>query len=74
MSSIAFLFVAVVLSVVGCSLLLLRHRKPTSLEDGIDSFRREMRALAPDKGHDGPRRRGLFFRPPPPAGDDRSGR
>jgi hypothetical protein len=56
-TSVLFLLVAVGLSVVGCSLLLLAHRKPTSLEHGIDTFRAEMRALAPDRAAVAPRRR-----------------
>ena len=31
------------------ALYLLRHRKPKSLEAGIESFSRELRALAPDR-------------------------
>jgi hypothetical protein len=31
------------------ALYLLRHRKPRSLEAGIESFSRELRALAPDR-------------------------
>ncbi len=57
MTSVLFLLVAIGLSVVGCSLFLLAHRKPTSLEHGIDAFRAEMRALAPDRAVVAPRRR-----------------
>ena len=39
--------IAVVISVVGSLVLYLRSRTPTSLESGIDTFRREMDALAP---------------------------
>ena len=63
MSSIVFLLAAVVLSVIGSALFLLRHRKPTSLEHGIDSFSREMDALSPNRPTDTPRRRSG----PPPA-------
>jgi hypothetical protein len=31
------------------ALYLLRHRKPRSMEAGIESFSRELRALAPDR-------------------------
>ena len=47
MNAVAFLMIAVVISVVGSSVLYLRSRTPTSLESGIDTFRREMQALAP---------------------------
>lgn len=63
MSAVAFLLAAVVLSVVGCTVLLLRHRRPTSLEHGVDSFRRQMEALAPE------RRRGERIGRRDPAGD-----
>jgi hypothetical protein len=42
------------------ALYLLRHRKPKSLEAGIESFSRELRALAPDRrppNGEGPRDR-----------------
>jgi hypothetical protein len=39
--------IAVVISVVGSTVLYLRNRAPSSLESGIDNFRREMQALAP---------------------------
>jgi hypothetical protein len=48
-SAVAFLVAAVVLSVVGCAILLLRHRRPTSLEHGVDAFATRMRALAPER-------------------------
>ena len=68
MSNLLFLLAAVVLSVVGCAVFLLRHRKPTSVEHGLASFSRQMQALAPDRPaasrgrgvHDG----GLPARPP----------
>jgi hypothetical protein len=44
---IAFLLLAVVISVVGSLVLYMRSRTPTSLDSGIDNFRREMQALAP---------------------------
>jgi len=47
MGAVAFLLVAVVLSGIGSALLLLRQRKPTGVHNSIDSFRREMDALAP---------------------------
>lgn len=49
MSNLLYLLVAVALSVVGSLILWLRHRKPRSLESGIDEFTRELRALAPKR-------------------------
>ena len=48
MSALVFLFIAVLISVVGTAVVLLRNHRPTSMESGIDAFRREMQALAPD--------------------------
>ncbi|HVE95332.1 MAG TPA: hypothetical protein VNB24_10460 [Acidimicrobiales bacterium] len=59
MNSLIFLGVAVVFSLVGCAILWLRQRKPTGVDAGIDAFRRELQALAPDEpdpredGHSG---------------------
>ncbi len=47
MNAVAFLMLAVVISVAGSTVLYLRNRAPSSLESGIDNFRREMQALAP---------------------------
>jgi hypothetical protein len=47
MSPVLFLLIAVVLSALGCGLLYLRHRSPTTYDSGIREFRREMDALAP---------------------------
>lgn len=56
MDPIAFLLIAVVISVVGSLVLYLRSRTPTSLDSGIDNFRREMQALAPRDEEPAPRR------------------
>jgi hypothetical protein len=48
-NGLVFLGAALLLSVLGSLLLWLRHRKPTSLHHGIDSFSKEMRALSPDR-------------------------
>ena len=56
MDPIAFLMIAVVISVVGLLVLYLRSRTPTSLDSGIDNFRREMQALAPRDEEPTPRR------------------
>jgi hypothetical protein len=48
-ANLIYLVGAVVVSAVLCVVLWLRNRKPQSIEWGIDSFQRELRALAPDK-------------------------
>lgn len=48
MSGLVFLLAALALSVIGSLVLWLRHRQPTSLEQGIDDFSREMQALSPE--------------------------
>jgi hypothetical protein len=51
-SSLVYLFVALVLSILGSMILWYRHRRPRSLESGIDEFSRELRALAPKRDVD----------------------
>jgi hypothetical protein len=46
MNAIVFLLLAVGIAVIGSVVVYLRNRQPTSVEAGIDSFRREMRALS----------------------------
>jgi hypothetical protein len=53
---LAFLLIAVVVSVIGTLVLWLRNRDTTTLDQGIDEFRREMNALSPDKPVDDRRR------------------
>jgi hypothetical protein len=48
-SSLIYLLVAMTLSIVGSLILWYRHRRPRSLEYGIDEFSRELRALAPKR-------------------------
>jgi hypothetical protein len=48
-TNLLYLLVAVALSGVGSAILWYRHRRPTSLEHSVDSFTRELRALAPDR-------------------------
>jgi len=43
-----YVVVAVSLSLVGSIILVLRARKPRSIESGMQEFSRELRALAPD--------------------------
>jgi len=54
-TAVAFLLIAVVISAVGLTVLYLRNRPPTSLDASIDTFRREMQALAPRDGEVRPR-------------------
>ena len=49
MSNLAFLLIAVVISVVGVTVLVLRSRPPSSPHSSIDQFHEKMRALAPDE-------------------------
>ncbi|HYZ99541.1 MAG TPA: hypothetical protein VE575_12365 [Acidimicrobiales bacterium] len=57
MGAVAFLLIAVVISAVGLSVLYIRNRPPTSFDASIDSFRRQMDALAPRDADDDVRRR-----------------
>ncbi len=47
MSAIAFLLIVVVVCGIGGLVLWVQHREPSTLESGVDAFRREMDALAP---------------------------
>lgn len=47
MSGIVFLLMAVVISVLGSILVWRRHSAPRSAESSVESFSREMQALAP---------------------------
>lgn len=47
MGAVWFLLIAVVLSVAGSAILVLRQRKPQGLNASIEAFRKEMEALAP---------------------------
>jgi hypothetical protein len=49
MTALAFLAIAVLLSVGGSVILWLRHRSPTSVSSGIDAFQKEMNALRPPR-------------------------
>lgn len=44
----AFLLFAVVVSAIGIAVVLLRNRRPTSMEHSIAEFERGRRALAPE--------------------------
>ena len=49
MSNLLYVVAAVAVSVVASLVLWYHHRKPRSLEHGVDEFQRELRALAPDR-------------------------
>lgn len=49
MSGLVFLVAALALSVVGSVVLWLLHRRPGSMEQGIEDFSREMQALSPEQ-------------------------
>lgn len=45
---LAYLLVPVLVVAIAASITWVRNRQPTSLQSGVDSFRREMDALSPD--------------------------
>jgi len=47
-SVLAYVLGALLLSFAVIAVLWYREQKPTSIEDGIDEFHRELEALAPD--------------------------
>ena len=49
MANLLYLIGAVVAIALICSVLYVRTRKPRSLEYGIDSFQRGLRALSPER-------------------------
>lgn len=57
MTSVAFLLIVVVVCAIGGLVLWVRHREPTTLESGLDAFKREMDALAPVAGEPEPKLR-----------------
>lgn len=50
MRILAYLLIPILVVTVVASVSWLRNRQPTSLQSGINSFRREMDALSPDAG------------------------
>jgi hypothetical protein len=56
--ALIFLALALVVSVVGCGILWWQHRTPSTVDSGIEAFRREMDALAPPDDDGGPRDEG----------------
>ena len=57
MQAIGFLAIILVVCAVGGAVLYVRHRQPTTLESGVDAFKREMHALAPPPEEPKPRLR-----------------
>ncbi|MDP9388867.1 MAG: hypothetical protein M3Q48_13385 [Actinomycetota bacterium] len=53
MSNLLYLLVAVALSVLGSLALWYRHRRPRSVDYGIEEFQRELKALAPERRRNG---------------------
>ena len=51
MSAVVFLLLALAIIVVGSVAVYLRQRTPSSLDAGIEGFRREMEALAVRHGN-----------------------
>jgi hypothetical protein len=47
MSAVVFLLIAFSIACLGSAVAYVRNRTPSSVESGIDDFRKEMRALAP---------------------------
>ena len=50
MANLLYLVGAVFAIAVICGVLYLRTRRPRSMASDIDSFRRELRALSPERG------------------------
>ena len=44
----AFLLLVVVMSAIGITIILMRNRRPTSMEHSIAEFEKGRRALSPD--------------------------
>jgi hypothetical protein len=64
-----YLLVPVLVVTAAATWSWLRNRQPTSLQSGVDSFRREMDALSPDAapGHGRQRETGAVSRTQRPA-------
>jgi len=67
MQAVLFLAIAVVVCAVGGLVLYVQHRQPRTLESGMDSFRREMDALAPPPDEPQPQLR--MVKKPTPRGE-----
>jgi hypothetical protein len=55
-SALLFLAAAVVVSLIGSVIVLIRNHSPRSDDHGIDAFAERMRALEPDEREKGRRR------------------
>lgn len=66
MSVLLYVVVPVLVVAVAATTVWVRNRQPTSLEHGVDSFRREMDALSPDAAPLHGRRVESPARPRPP--------
>jgi hypothetical protein len=56
MNALLFLAAAVVVSLIGSLIVMIRNRSPRSDDQGIDDFAERMRALEPDEREKGRRR------------------
>ncbi len=70
-SVLAYLMIPVAIVSLAASVVWLRNRQPSSLESGVDSFRREMDALSPDAAPSPRRNPEGSDRPRGPAGPRR---
>lgn len=57
MINLLYVGLAVLVTMVGSLVILLRNRRPRSLESGVEEFARELRALAPEPAPSARRRR-----------------
>ena len=57
MINLLYVGLAVAASVVASIVMVLRNRRPRSLESGVDEFSRELQALAPGTAAGGRHRR-----------------
>jgi hypothetical protein len=62
LTNLVYVVGAVVVATLISGLYVLRHRKPKSLESGIESFSRELQALAPERRSEDDRATG--YEPP----------
>lgn len=49
MGNLLFLLIAIALSAIGIFIVWVRHRGPSGVYHGVDSFSEQMRAIAPDQ-------------------------
>ena len=57
MINLLYVGLAVFVTVVGSLIMVLRNRRPRSLESGVEAFTRELQALAPEPQASARRRR-----------------